>query len=195
MPRRLPPSGVESDRIPIPAETQKRMARAIGLEALPPWCTGEVGEILAWYLRTTETEKNRKHKTTRGNVVAALMNACKAVEAVTTVSSGVDDETRRRLYPSGAHLVSKMRERIAELEGTPRIYTVSESLRLVGPAFRGLFVKLRNDPMHPSADFMSPSHFRRFVFEAFTGAGIELSGIDEAHLDRLDEFLNAETAF
>ena len=61
-----------------------------------------------------------------------------------------------------------------------------EPLRLTGPFLRRIFER------HAGQGFNTRGNLRSFAFVALSAAGIVSSSIDGKHLDRLDEYLDAE---
>jgi len=186
MPPPEPPSPVELERVALSREAKRELARLAGYEELPAGCTAEVGECLARHLEAEQAERERKNSATAGNVEIAIANACKAVEELVALDGGIDAESLRILRPHAKAFITAGRDRIAELLRLPRTYAHREVLRMTCPTLRRIFEK------HVRPGFNTRGNLQRFVFKALRAAGIETPRIDEAHLERLDDFLDAQ---
>lgn len=186
MPRPKPPSPVEVDQFPLTAQDRKRLGVSLGFELLPPDCADLVGELLANHLKAGRALRGREKGTTAGGVEAVIEKARNALEPFTAMDSGIDADTFRRLRPLAGPFLAAADERLRELQGMPRVYPERELLRETCCRLRMIFEG------YAAPDFKADlSARRRFAFDALTAAGIELPSIDDAHLKRLDEFLDA----
>ena len=185
MPRPKPSSPVRLERIPLSPGDCKRIALHLGHEELPALCADELGECLACHLKAVRADGERQNKSTAGNVEAAIVKAWRAVEELAALDTGIDANTRRSLKPTADAFISAAQSRIAELQGVPRIYPHQEMLRQTCAFLRLIFEK------HVQAGFNTRGNLRRFAFEVLGTVDIDKPSIDEAHLDRLDEFLDA----
>jgi hypothetical protein len=185
MPRPRPPSPVPITRVPISVRDNKRLSRFLGLEQLPAKCADAIGEVLACALKIRRTEKSRTSKTTAGNVESAIAIAARELELLVALDSGLDDESRTHLKPAVDAFAAAAHQRVAELRKMERVLPHQEILRSAGPFLRVIFERYANP------DFRKLSNLRRFAYHALKSAELA-TGIDESHLDRLDNFLNAE---
>lgn len=165
----------------------KRLASLLGRDSLIDLEINVLNEILTINLTSRKWLKKQKVKTTRANLIAALNKLLVDIRPFSDEKiSGMDAETFEKLSPA-IHQVEKIvNSRIVELKAHPRIIQENEMLRNTCPQLRIFFdhaaaCNLKGD--RPS--------LRKFVFEALSSANI-WSGIDEAHLDRLDDYLNAK---
>jgi hypothetical protein len=188
MPRPKAPASLVVDRIPLAAPDCKHLALLLGYEELPPQCRDELGEVLACHLQAARAERELadKPKTTPGNVVAAIVKACNAVEDLIALDSGVDADTRRDLRASAKAFLEAAQIRIGELGAMPRVYPHLEPLRQTCAILRLIFEK------HALLNSRTSSNLRRFAFRALQAADIQTPSIDESNLTRLDEYLHAE---
>lgn len=186
MPRPTPPSPVRVERFPLKPEDRERLASHLGREELPALCADQLGDILARHLEAHRAEGNRQDKTTPGNVAVAIGRVCRALEKLVALDSGIDVDTRRSLKPAADAFIFEAQARIAELQNMPRIYPRREILRLTGPYLRLIFKE------HVQVGFDERRNLRWFALYALWAAGVDTRSIDEAHLDRLDEYLDAE---
>ena len=185
-PRPRPASPELPDRFPLPAKTGRSLAVLVGYEKLPEQCATELEELLACHLRLAHAERKDESKATAGKVEAAIAKAVAAVRHLTRLDAGVDADTYRVLKPRADAFLSAAAARLAELRGLPRSYPHQEPLRLTCPFLRRIFER------HAHQGFNTRGNLRRFAFVALKAADIVSSSVDEAHLDRLDEYLDAE---
>lgn len=186
IPRPKPPSPDLPDRFPLPSKTARSLAPLIGSEKLPLQCATELEELLAVHLRVAQAEPKRDGKTTAGKVEAAIVKATAAIRGLTRLDAGVDADTYRSLKPRADAFLAAAETRLAELRGLPRSYPHQEPLRLTCPFLRRIFER------HAYQGFNTRGNLRRFAFVALKAADIVSSSVDEAHLERLDEYLDAE---
>jgi hypothetical protein len=184
--RPKPPSAGLPDRLPLSAKTARSLAPLIGYEKLPEQCATELEELLAVHLRAARAEKKSAGKTPAGKVEAAIVKATAAVRQLTRLDAGVDADTYRLLKPKADAFVAAAEARLAEMSGQPRNLAHQEPLRLTCPFLRRIFDR------HAEQGFNTRGNLRRFAFVALSAADIVSSSVDEAHLDRLDEYLDAE---
>jgi hypothetical protein len=164
------------------------LALSLGHEELPDRCAAALAEVLACHVEGARRDRERENKTTGGNVAAALVKTRNAVKELMAPDSGIDDDTRRSLEAAANAFIAATEARLDELEPLGRIYPDLEQLRLICPCLRRIFEG------YARPDFINERrHLRRFAFDALCAAGVDIPGsIDEAHLYRLDEFLDAE---
>jgi len=184
--RPKPPSPDLPERFPLSAKTARSLAPLIGYEKLPEQCTTELEELLAVHLRAARAEKKSASKTPAGKVEAAIVKATAAVRQLTRLDAGVDTETYRLLKPKADAFLAAAEARLAELSGQPRSLPHQDPLRLTCPFLLRIFER------HAQQGFNTRGNLRRFAFVALSAADIVSSSVDEAHLDRLDEYLDAE---
>jgi hypothetical protein len=174
------------DRFPLQPQDQKRLALSLGFEQLPPPCAAVLGDTLAAHVTSARVLRERDNQYTAGGVLVAIVKACNAVEELTAVERGIDADTRRTLKPAAEAFLAAADERLQELRAMPRIYPERELLRETCSRLRLIF------DQHAAPDFkVDRTARRRFAFDALTAAGIRLPSIDDAHLTRLDDFLDA----
>ena len=188
MPRPKPrrPSPAHSDRFPLPPRTARSLAALIGREELPAQCATELEELLACHLRGAHAELERDGKRAAGEVEAAILKATAALRQLTRLDAGIDADSYRMLKPRADAFMAAAQARLAELRGLPRTYPHQEPLRVTCPLLRRIFEK------HAHEGFNTRGNLRRFAFLALAAAGIVASSVEEAHLERLDEYLEAE---
>lgn len=186
MPRPKPPSPELSDRFPLPPRTARSLAALIGREELPAQCATELEELLACHLRAARAELERDRKTAAGEVEAAILKVTAAIRQLTALDAGIDADTYRMLKPRADAFMAAARARLAELRGLPRTYPHQESLRVTCPLLRRIFEK------HAHEGFNTRGNVRRFAYLALAAADIVASPVEESHLERLDEYLDAE---
>lgn len=186
MPRSKRSSPELSDRLPLPAKTARSLAVLLGCQELPPQCATELEELLAVHLRAAHAEQERDSRTPAGEAEAAILKAMAAVRHLTRLDAGVDADTFRILKPRADAFMAAAGARLAQLRGLPRIYPHQEPLRVTGPLLRTIFEK------HAQQGLNTRGNLRRFAFIALKAAGIVTSSVDEAQLERLDEYLDAE---
>ena len=184
--RSKPPSPDLPDRFPLSAKTARSLAPLVGYEKLPEQCATELGELLAVHLRAARADKKSAGKTPAGKVEAAIVKATAAVRQLTRLDAGLDADTYRLLKPKADAFVVAAEARLAEMSGQPRSLLPREPLRLTCPFLRRIFER------HAQHGFNTRGNLRRFAFVALSAADIVSSSVDEAHLDRLDEYLDAE---
>ena len=177
---------VPLERFPLPAKTARTLAALIGCEQLPTQCATELEELLACHLRVAHAERKRESKTTVGRVEAAIIKATSAVRHLTRLDAGIDAETYRTLKPRADAFLAAAEAHLAGLRGGPRSYPHQEPLRLTCPLLRRIFER------HAYEGFSTRGNLRRFAFVALSAADIASWALDEAHLERLDEYLDAE---
>lgn len=185
-PKAKRPTPAHSDRFPLPPRTARSLAALIGREELPAQCATELEELLACHLRAARAERERDGKTTAGEVEAAILKATAAVRQLTGLDARVDADTYRILKPRADAFMAAAQARLAELRGLPRIYPHQESLRVTCPLLLRIFEK------HAHEGFNTRGNLRRFAFLALRAADVVTSSVDEAQLERLDEYLGAE---
>jgi hypothetical protein len=174
------------DRFPLPTRTTRSLAVLIGCDELPAQCRTELEELLAAHLRAAHADGERKGETSPDRVEAAIARATAAVRQLTRLDTGIDAETYRILKPRAEAFILAAEERLAELSGSPRSPPLQDPLRLTGPFLRKIFER------HVSQGFNTRGNLRSFAFIALHAANIVASSVDEADLDLLDEYLDAE---
>lgn len=182
-PRPRAPSPDLPDRLPLPARTVRALATLIGCEKLPAQCATELEELLACHLRLAHAERKRDSNKATGKVEAAIVKAMSAVRQLTGLDTGIDADSYRVLKPRSDSFLAAAEARLAELRGLPR---QQEPLRMTGPFLRRIFER------HAAEGFNTRGNLRRFAFIALCAADIVASSVDEAHLDRLDDYLDAD---
>ena len=181
-----PPTPVHSDRFPLPAKTVRSLAPLIGREELPAQCATELEELLACHLRLAQDEQEREGKAPAGDVEAAILKATAAVRHLTRLDAGLDADSYRTLKPRADAFIAAAQARLADLRGLPRIYPHQEPLRVTCPLLRRIFEK------HAYEGFNTRGNLRRFAFLTLRAADVVTSSVEEARLERLDEYLDAE---
>jgi hypothetical protein len=172
----------------LPVDSYQRIASYLGLAELPELCKRRIQESLARHHRLERAERERKDKAAAGHVEAAIASACKTLEELVALDSGIDAESLRILRPHAKAFITAGRDRIRELLDMPRANTHHDLLRVTCPSLRLIFQE------HARPDFRSKAHLRRFAFETLNAAGIATPGIDASHLERLDEYLDRRPA-
>jgi hypothetical protein len=185
MPRPELPSPAELARVGLSGGAYNRLAGQLGLKELPQPCRQRIEECLARHVESERAERERKDKAAAGHVEAAIARACKTLEELVSLDSGIDAESLRVLRPHAKTFITAGRDRIRELLAMPRAYTHHVLLRVTCPSLRSIFQQ------HAQPGFNTRAHLRLFTFEALTAAKIVTPGIDATHLDRLDEYLDA----
>lgn len=185
MPRAKSPLPIEVERFALPAGASRRLARLLGRRELPGLCVDELGECLARHLDAGRAERERKNNAAAGNVESAIARACKTLEELVALDSGIDAESLRILRPHAKAFITAGRDRIAELLRMPRVYPHQELLRQTCPHLRLIFER------YVAAGANRRANLRLFAFEALTAAHIETADVSGRHLYRLDEYLDA----
>lgn len=177
---------VPLDRFPLPARTARTLATLIGREKLPAQCATELEELLACHRRVAHAEQKRDSKTTAGKVEAAILKATSAVRHLTRLDGGINAETYRILKPRADAFLAAAEAHLAGLRGGPRSFPHQEPLRLTCPFLLKIFER------HAYEGFNTRGNLRRFAFVALSAADVVSWSVDEQHLERLDEYLDAE---
>ena len=181
------PSPVVVDRFPLTVQDQRRLALLLGLEELPPRCTALLGDLLAVHLKAARALREPTQEIrTRPGVAAVIAKARKALRPFTEIDTGIDADTLQSLKPHVDAFLAAADKRLAELGAMRRVYWYRQPLYLTCPRLRVIFEEFAVPDIRSER-----RHLRRFAFDALTAATIELRSIDERHLDRLDEFLDA----
>ena len=177
---------VPIDRFPLPARTARTLAALIGCEKLPAQCATELEELLACHLRVAQAEQKRGSRTSAGKVEAAILKATAAVRQLTRLDAGIDAEAYRTLKPRADAFLAAAEAQLAGLRGGPRSFPHQDPLRLTCPFLRRIFER------HAYQGFNTRGNLRRFAFVALSAADVVSWSVDEEHLERLDEYLDAE---
>jgi hypothetical protein len=180
-----PDASVEPKPEPLAAQVARRLAAMLGRPQLPALCIEQLGECLARHRDAARAERERKNKAAAGNVEVAIARACKTLEELVALDSGIDADSLRILRPHAKAFIVAGRDRIAQLMNTPRAFPHEELLRQTCPVLRHIFQQ------HADTGARTRSNLRRFAFEALRAAEIELPNIDATRLDRLDSYLDA----
>ena len=180
-----PGAPTTDDRFALQAGARKRLARLLGRESLPALCVEELGACLAHHLDAARTERERKNNAAAGSIEEAIARACKTLEELVALDSGIDPESLRILRPHAKSFITAARDRIAELMRVPRAYSHHELLMKTGPFLRLIFERYVRGAANTRANL------RLFALEALTAADIVKPRIHETRIERLDEYLDA----
>jgi hypothetical protein len=196
MSRPLPTSPLELIEVQsaeLIADVQKRLAFQLGLEKLPADCLGAIQHVLTSAREHAAHVNAQENSTTAGNVRASIDDACSAIKAAVNKcsaliapNSGIDSGSHDQFQAAADSFISIAENRLEELEALPRIYPEKQILLATCPYLKLIFVRFA------APDFNSDrGRMWRFAFEALQAAEIKTQSIDEAHLDRLDVYLDA----
>jgi hypothetical protein len=186
MPPAKTPSTELPDRFALTAKAARSLAVLIGCEELPAQCATELEELLAAHLRAARAERERKAEPAGGKIEAAIAKAAAAVRYLARLDSGIDADTYRVLRPRADAFLAAAEARLAELRGLPRPPLQQEPLRLTGPFLRRIFER------HVREGFSTRGNLRQFACIALKAANVLGASVEEADLDLLDEYLDAE---